>query len=50
MRDGLSALRMAVLCPFCRSSMCRYVHCELTRNEVLDLGLSQNRSRSLLAG
>ena len=27
-RDGLSALRMAGLCPFCRSSICRYVHCE----------------------
>jgi hypothetical protein len=37
MRDGLSALRMAVLCPFRRSSMCRYVHRELTRNELLDL-------------
>ena len=36
-RDGLSALRLAVLCPFCRSSMGRYVHCELTRNELLDL-------------
>jgi hypothetical protein len=28
MRDGLSALRMAVWCPFRRSSMCRYVHRE----------------------
>jgi hypothetical protein len=28
MRDGLSALRMAVLCPFRRSSMGRYVHRE----------------------
>ena len=37
MRDGLSALGMAVLCPFRRSSMCRYVYRELTRNEVLDL-------------
>jgi hypothetical protein len=37
MRDGLSALRMAVLYPFRRSIMCRYVHCELTRNAVLDL-------------
>jgi hypothetical protein len=37
MRDGLSALRMAVLCPFRRSSMCRYMHRELTRNESLDL-------------
>src|SRR5215475_4021501 len=27
-RDGLSALRLAVLCPFCRSSMGRDVHCE----------------------
>jgi len=37
MRDGLSARRMVVLSPFCRSSMGRYVHCELTRNELLDL-------------
>ena len=37
MRDGLRALRLAVWCPFCRSSMGRYVHCELTRNELLDL-------------
>jgi hypothetical protein len=33
---------MAVLCPFRRSSMCRYVHRELTRNELLDLGSSQD--------
>ena len=37
MRDGLSALRMAVLGPFRRSSMCRYMHRELTRNASLDL-------------
>ena len=37
MRDGLSALRLAVWCPCHRSSMCRCVHRELTRNEVLDL-------------
>ena len=37
MRDGLSALRMAVWCPFRRSSIGRYVHCELMRNELLDL-------------
>jgi IstB-like ATP binding protein len=37
MRDGLSALRMAVWCPFRRSSMYRYMHRELTRNESLDL-------------
>jgi hypothetical protein len=28
---------MEVLCPFRRSSMCRHVHRELTRNELLDL-------------
>ena len=37
MHDGLRARRMAVLCLFRRSSMGRYVHCELTRNEWLDL-------------
>ena len=36
-RDGLSALLMEVLGPFRRSSMCRHVHRELMRNELLDL-------------
>src|SRR6266581_1621381 len=36
-RDGLSARWMAVLCPFRRPSMCRPVHCELMRSELLDL-------------
>ena len=33
----LIALRMAVLCPFRRSSMGRYVHRAFTRSESLDL-------------
>jgi hypothetical protein len=37
MHDGLSALLMEVLGPFRRSSMCRHVHRELMRNELLDL-------------
>ena len=37
MHDGLSALLMEVLGPFRRSSVCRHVHRELMRNELLDL-------------
>ncbi len=36
-RDGLSVLLMAVLCTFRRLSMCRPVHRQLTRNELLNL-------------
>src|SRR5712692_479447 len=36
-RDGLSVLLMAVWCPFRRPSMCRPVHRELMRSELLDL-------------
>src|SRR3989442_7377718 len=37
MRDGLSVLLMAVLCPFRRPSLCRPVHRQLMRNELLGL-------------
>ncbi len=33
-RDGLSVLRMVVLCTFRRPSMCRHVHRQLLRNEL----------------
>ena len=36
-RDGLSVLWMAVLCPFCKPSMGRPVHREFMRNEVRNL-------------
>ena len=36
-RDGLRVLLMAVWCTFRRLSMCRPVHHQLTRNELLDL-------------
>ena len=36
-RDGLSALLMAVLWTFRRSTMCRHVHREFMRNELFDL-------------
>ncbi|SRR6266567_1612652 len=36
-RDGLRVLLMAVWCPFRRLSMCRPVHRQLMRNELLDL-------------
>ena len=37
MRDGLSVLLMAVLCPFRRPSMGRPVHRQFMRNAWLDL-------------
>jgi hypothetical protein len=37
MHDGRSVLLMAVFCPFRRPSMCRSVHRQLMRNELLDL-------------
>ena len=37
MRDGLSVLLMAVLCPFRRPSLCRPVHRQFMRNALLDL-------------
>jgi hypothetical protein len=36
-RDGLSVLLMAVLCPFRRPSMCRPMHRPFMRNKLLDL-------------
>jgi hypothetical protein len=36
-RDGLSARRMAVFCPFRKPSLCRHVHRELLRSALLDL-------------
>src|SRR5712692_11314590 len=36
-RDGLSALLMAVFCTFRRPSMCRPMHRPFMRNELLDL-------------
>src|SRR5712691_6006832 len=36
-RYGLSVLLMAVLCTFRRPSMCRPVHRQFMRNELLDL-------------
>src|SRR6266571_3974974 len=33
-RDGLSVLRMVVLCTCRRPSMCRHVHRQLLRNEL----------------
>jgi hypothetical protein len=35
-RDGLRVLLLAVLCPFRRFSMCRPVHRQFMRNELLD--------------
>src|SRR5438477_8864757 len=37
MRDGLRVLLTAVLWMFSRPSLCRAVHCQLLRNELLDL-------------
>jgi hypothetical protein len=37
MRDGLRVLLMAVLWTFRRPSLCRPVHRQLMRNELLDL-------------
>ena len=36
-RNGLSARRMAVLCPFREASLCRHMHRELLRHAWLDL-------------
>src|SRR5215510_5489267 len=36
-RDGLSALRMEGLCPFCRPSLCRHVHRALLRHGLRDV-------------
>jgi hypothetical protein len=41
-RYGLSVRLMAVCCTFRRPSMCRPVHRQLMRNELLDLGPSQD--------
>ena len=40
MRDGLSMLLTAVLCPFRRPLMCRPVHRPFLRNKLLDLTTS----------
>ncbi len=36
-RYGLSVLLMAVFCTFRRPTLCRHVHRQLMRNELLDL-------------
>jgi hypothetical protein len=37
MRDGLSARLIEMFCTCCRPSLCRPVHRELMRNELLDV-------------
>jgi hypothetical protein len=44
-RNGLSARRMAVLCPFRESSLGLYVHRELLRNAWLDVTPCHTRNR-----